>query len=30
MEPDPEHLHGNLQDLTPQEIEDLIAYVLSL
>ncbi|MHC4399542.1 MAG: beta-propeller fold lactonase family protein [Planctomycetota bacterium] len=29
-EHDPKHLHGNLKDLTPQEIEDLIAYVLSL
>ena len=29
-EHDPEHLHGNLRDLTPQEIDDLIAYVLSL
>jgi len=30
MQPDPEHLHGNVKDLAPQEIEDLIAYVLSL
>ena len=29
-EHDPKHLHGNLKDLAPQEIEDLIAYVLSL
>jgi YVTN family beta-propeller protein len=29
-EHDPKHLHGNLQDLTRQESEDLIAYVLSL
>ena len=29
-EHDPKHLHGNLKDLTPQEREDLIAYVLSL
>jgi len=29
-EHDPKHLHGNLKDLTPPEIEDLIAYVLSL
>ena len=29
-EHDPKHLHGNLADLTPEEIEDLIAYVLSL
>ena len=27
---DPKHQHGNLKDLTPQEVEDLIAYVLSL
>ncbi len=27
---DPEHRHGKLQDFTPPEIEDLIAYVLSL
>ncbi len=27
---DPRHLHGNLKDLTPQESEELIAYVLSL
>ena len=30
IEHDPQHRHGNLQDLTPREIEDLIAYVLSL
>jgi YVTN family beta-propeller protein len=29
-EHDPKNLHGNLKDLTGQEIEDLIAYVLSL
>ncbi len=29
-EHDPKHLHGNLKDLTGQEIDDLIAYVLSL
>ncbi|MBC8876870.1 MAG: hypothetical protein H8E44_46170, partial [Planctomycetes bacterium] len=29
-EHDFEHLYGNLWDLTPQEIDDLIAYVLSL
>ena len=29
-EHDPKQLHGKLKDLTPQEIEDLIAYVLSL
>jgi len=29
-EHDPKHLHGNLKDLTSQEIDDLIAYVLSL
>jgi cytochrome c peroxidase len=29
-EHDPQHLHGNLKDLTPSEIEDLTAYVLSL
>ena len=29
-EHDPKHLHGNLKDLTTPEIEDLIAYVLSL
>jgi len=29
-EHDPKRLHGNLKELTPQEIEDLIAYVLSL
>ena len=28
--PNPKQLHGKLKDLTPQEIEDLIAYVLSL
>ena len=27
---DPEGRHGNLQDLTPEEIDDLVAYVLSL
>ncbi|MDP6543777.1 MAG: c-type cytochrome [Phycisphaerae bacterium] len=27
---DPKGLHGRLKDLTPREIEDLIAYVLSL
>lgn len=27
---DSKGLHGNLQDLAPQELEDLIAYVLSL
>jgi YVTN family beta-propeller protein len=27
---DPEGLHGNLQDLTPEELDDLAAYVLSL
>ena len=27
---DPKGLHGKLKDLTPKEIEDLIAYVLSL
>ena len=27
---DPKGLHGNLKALTPKEIEDLIAYVLSL
>jgi len=27
---DPEHLHGNLKELTPAEIDDLLAYVLSL
>lgn len=29
-EHDPKQLHGNIKALTPQEIEDLIAYVLSL
>ena len=29
-EHDPKHLHGNLKDLTTLEIEDLVAYVLSL
>lgn len=29
-EHDPKKLHGNLKDLTSQEIEDLVAYVLSL
>ncbi|NQT36385.1 MAG: c-type cytochrome, partial [Planctomycetes bacterium] len=29
-EHDPERLHGKLKDLTREEIEDLIAYVLSL
>jgi YVTN family beta-propeller protein len=28
--PDPQQLHGKLKDLTPREIEDLIAYVYSL
>ncbi len=29
-EHDPENQHGNLKDLTPKEIDDLVAYVLSL
>ncbi|NUQ61639.1 MAG: beta-propeller fold lactonase family protein [Pirellulales bacterium] len=29
-EHDPKHLHGKLKDLSPKEIEDLVAYVLSL
>jgi len=29
-EHDPKHMHGKLKDLTPREIEDLVAYVLSL
>ena len=27
---DPDNLHGNVNNLTPQEIDDLVAYVLSL
>ena len=29
-EHDSEGLHGNLRELSPPEIDDLIAYVLSL
>jgi len=27
---DPKGLHGNMKDLTPEEVDDLVAYVLSL
>jgi hypothetical protein len=27
---DPQGLHGKINGLTPEEVEDLVAYVLSL